>query len=125
MEIAYMKTKLVSTKRNEQSLERVLNIVLSATDCSPEFKLAFKTFTNNLITDIRERGISTFHSLIDYLHDKANQDIDRAGNLTLDQKIYWKCVTRMLAELAKLRHSNKRSFWPGKHRNRIRRFPLD
>ncbi len=119
-----MKTNNVSTKRNEQILMRVLKIVLSATDCSPEFTLAFKTFTNNVILDIRERGISTFSSLIDYLHDKANQDIDRTEDLTLDQKSYWKCVTRMLAELAKLRHSNKRSFWPGKHRNRIRRFSL-
>lgn len=120
-----MKTNFVSTKRNEQRIERVLRIVLSASDYSPEFKATFKIFTNKVILDIREREIATFHDLIDYLHDKANQDIDRADDLTPEKKCYWKCVTCMLAELAKMRRSNKRSFWPGKYRNRIKLFSLD
>ena len=69
--------KTPNTQKNEKRLQRVLKIVVSATDLTPEFKLAFKAYINETISDIRERGIATYHDLIDYLREKAEQRIQK------------------------------------------------
>lgn len=109
-----------NTQKNEKRLQRVLKIVVSATDLTPEFKLAFKAYINETISDIRERGIASYHDLIDYLREKAEQGIDGAEMLSPEQKISRKCLIRLLAELAKLRRCNRKSFWPGTCRGRIK-----
>ena len=112
--------KTPNTPKNERRLQRVLKIVVSATDLTPEFKLAFKAYINETIRDIRERGIASYHDLIDYLREKAEQGIDGAEMLSPEQKISRKCLIRLLAELAKLRRCNRKSFWPGTCRGRIK-----
>lgn len=97
---ATMTLKTPNTHKNELLLQRVFKIVVSATDLTPEFKLVFKAYINETIGDIRERGIASYHDLIDYLREKAEQGIDCNVWLTPEQKNYSKCVMRLLAELA-------------------------
>lgn len=115
-----MTLKTPNTQKNERRLHRILKMVVSATDLTPEFKLVFKAYINETICDIRERGIASYHDLIDYLREKAERRIDDEELFTPEQKISRKCLIRLLAELAKLRRCNHRSFWPRTCRGRIK-----
>ena len=89
-----MTLKTPNTHKNELLLQRVFKIVVSATDLTPEFKLVFKAYINETIGDIRERGIASYHDLIDYLREKAEQGIDCNVWLTPEQKEALKSETQ-------------------------------
>ena len=116
--MTFMNPIKLNTRRNEKRLKRILKIVLAASVLSPEEKLGFRLYINQTITEIKERGITSYHALIDYLHDKANQSIDAAENITIEQRIYWKHQTLLLAELAKMRRCDNRGFRPGMPRKK-------
>lgn len=109
-----------TTLKNERRLRKVLKMVISSTDFTPEFKFACKQCINQTIDDIREKQITTYHDLIDYLREKANQGIDSSEVLTAEQKVQLKCWTYICAEIAKLRPCHKKCFWPGKIHGRIK-----
>lgn len=108
--MTFMNTTKLNTRRNEKRLKRILKIALAASFLSPEEKLSFQLYISRTITEIKERGIVSYHALIDYLHDKAKQSIDRAENITPEQRVYWKYQTFLLAELAKMRRCENRGF---------------
>ena len=111
---------ITTTLKNERRLQRVLKIVKSTTNFTPELKLACQQCINQAISDVQEKHITSYHDLIDYLREKANQGIDSAGFLTSEQKVYLKSWTYICAEIAKLRRCNKTIFWPGKTHGRIK-----
>ena len=107
-------------KNNERLLLKILNMIVSSSEYSPEFKLAFKLYINDLIDKVRVRKIGTYHALIDYLHEKADLCIDDTSVFTLEQKLYLKCYTCLCSEMAKFCRCSRSSFWPGMVHGKIK-----
>ena len=109
-----------TTQKNERRLRCVLKMIISSTDLTPEIKFVCRQCINQTIADVREKQISSYCDLIDYIREKANQRIDCEGLFAPEQKAYLKCWTYICTELAKLRRCNQKSFWSRKMHGRIK-----
>ena len=90
-------------------------------NCSEEFKLASKLLIDELIEEVKNRHITRYHDLIDYLRGKAESRIEHNENLSPEQKQYLKLILRLRAELIKRWPYIRKPFWPGKKHGRIMR----
>ena len=111
-----------STKKNERYLQGIKQLVDVTRNMSPELKLAVKLSVNQLIDDIRERNITAFKDMVDYIKERAQKAIENNDRLTSAQKMNGKALAYILAELIKKAQSEKKPFWPGvKHGRIVRR----
>lgn len=113
--------KSPSTLRNECRLMVIKRLVDRWSNCTEEFKLALKLYIDELIVDIRNRSIARYHDLIDYLSKKAEKNIDNNEELAEEEKLFFKIVVKLKAELLKRWPYIRKSFWPGSSRGRILR----
>ena len=94
-------TPYPKTKKNT----RLLKLVKRAVDCierlSAAEKLGLKLCIDITIHDVHERCIETFCDLIDYLKDKAHEDVAQNPFLSPDGKNYANIIIDLLAEVTK------------------------
>ena len=113
--------KTASTKRNEFRLIIIKRLVDKWSNCSDEYKLAFKLLIDEILVDVKKRHIARYHDLIDYLSGKAESRIEHNENLFPEQKNYLKIIVRLKAELIKRWPYIRKPFWPGEKHGRIAR----
>ena len=109
------------TKKNERYLERIKQLADVSKHMSPELKLAVKLSVDQMIADIRERNITAFNDMVDYIRERAQKEIENNDRLTQSQKMRGKALAYILAELTKKARCEKKPFWPGEKHGRIAR----
>ncbi len=110
-----------STKRNEYRLIIIKHMVDRWSNYSEEFKLAAKLLIDELLVEVKNRHITRYHDLIDYLSKKAEKNIDNNEELAEEEKLFFKILVKLKAELLKRWPYIRKSFWPGSSRGRILR----
>ena len=110
-----------STKKNERYLERIKQLVDVSKNMSPELKLAVKLSVDQMIADIRERNITAFNDMVDYIRERAQKEIENNDSLTQSQKMRGKALAYILAELTKKARCEKKPVWSGEKHGRIAR----